>query len=107
MAVAADRESRFGSADAEVRINKPLTLKPTFPRFLAVGDRAYFGAVVTSQLPAAGEATVTIKSLDPSVLDFPSGTQEALQIAANGSSERACGEKPAVGIVANECATAW
>ncbi len=35
MAVAADRASRFGSSDAEVRINKPLTLKPTFPRFLA------------------------------------------------------------------------
>ena len=40
MAVAADRSSRFGSSDAEVRINKPLTLKPTFPRFLALGDKA-------------------------------------------------------------------
>ena len=46
MAVAADRSSRFGSGDSEVRTNKPLTLKPTFPRFLAVGDRAHFGAVV-------------------------------------------------------------
>ena len=50
MAVAGDRSSRFGSGDAEVRTNKPLTLKPTFPRFLAVGDRAFFGAVVGSQL---------------------------------------------------------
>ena len=40
MAVAGDRSSRFGSGDSEVRINKPLTLKPTFPRFLAVGDKA-------------------------------------------------------------------
>ena len=87
MAVAADRDSRFGSAAAEIRINKPLTLKPTFPRFLAVGDRAHFGAVVTSQLAAAGQATVTIKSLDPDVLDFPAGAQLPLQIAANGSSE--------------------
>ena len=55
MAVAADRSSRFGSGDAEVRTNKPLTLKPTFPRFLAVGDRAYFGAVVGNQLTAAGD----------------------------------------------------
>src|SRR4030095_3004574 len=54
MAVAADRVSRFGSGDSEVRINKPLTMKPTFPRFLAVGDRAFFGAVITSQLAAAG-----------------------------------------------------
>ena len=46
MAVAGDRSSRFGFGDAEVRTNKPLTLKPTYPRFLAVGDRAFFGAVV-------------------------------------------------------------
>ena len=31
--------SRFGSGDSEIRVNKPVTLKPTFPRFLAVGDR--------------------------------------------------------------------
>jgi uncharacterized protein YfaS (alpha-2-macroglobulin family) len=85
MAVAGDRRSRFGSADAEVRVNKPLTLKPTFPRFLAVGDRALFGAVVTSQLPAAGTATVTIKSMDPTVLQFVGSTQQTLGIAANGS----------------------
>ena len=64
MAVAGDRASRFGSGDSEVRVNKPLTMKPAFPRFLAVGDKALFGAVVTSQLPAAGAATVTIRSLD-------------------------------------------
>ena len=68
MAVAADRVSRFGSGDSEVRVNKPLTMKPTFPRFLAVGDKALFGAVVTSQLQAAGTAVVTIKSLDPAML---------------------------------------
>ena len=65
MAVAGDKASRFGSADSEIRINKPVTLKATFPRFLAVGDKASFGAVVTSQLKTAGPATVTIESLDP------------------------------------------
>jgi uncharacterized protein YfaS (alpha-2-macroglobulin family) len=54
MAVAADRTSRFGSGESEVRINKPVTLKPAYPRFLAVGDTALFGGVVTSQLPSAG-----------------------------------------------------
>jgi uncharacterized protein YfaS (alpha-2-macroglobulin family) len=87
MAVAGDRLSRFGSAETEVRVNKPLTLKPTFPRFLAVGDRAHFGAVVTSQLPDAGMATVTIKSLDPDVMDFTAGTEQALQIAPGGAVE--------------------
>jgi hypothetical protein len=87
MAVAGDLRSRFGSADTEVRVNKPLTLKPTFPRFLAVGDRASFGAVVTSQLPGAGTAAVTIMSLDPDVLNFTAGAQQALQIGPGRSVE--------------------
>ena len=87
MAVAADRSSRFGSSDAEVRINKPLTLKPTFPRFLALGDKAYFGAVLTSQLKTAGTATVTIASLDPDVLEFTAGGQQTLEVAAGGAIE--------------------
>jgi len=87
MAVAADRNSRFGSADSEVRINKPLTLKPTFPRFMAVGDRAHFGAVVTSQLTTAGTATVTMKSLDPAVLDIAEGASQSLPISPGGSIE--------------------
>ena len=45
-----------GTYEELVTINKPLTLKATFPRFLAVGDKASFGAVVTSQLPAAGRS---------------------------------------------------
>ena len=87
MAVAADRNSRFGSGDSEVRVNKPLTLKPTFPRFLAVGDRAQFGAVITSQL-ASGMAVVTMKSLDPGVLELSAaGAQQSLPIGAGGSVE--------------------
>jgi uncharacterized protein YfaS (alpha-2-macroglobulin family) len=87
MAVAGDRSSRFGSADSEVRINKPITLKATFPRFLAVGDKAHFGAVVTSQLRSAVAAIVTIKSLDPNVLEFTGGTEQTVQIGAGGSIE--------------------
>jgi len=88
MAVAGDRNSRFGSGDSEVRVNKPLTLKPTFPRFLAVGDRAQFGAVITSQLTSAGTAIVTMKSLDPAVLELtPAGAQQSLPIGAGGSVE--------------------
>jgi len=98
MAVAADRSSRFGSGDSEVRINKPLTLKPTYPRFLAVGDTAHFGAVVTSQLPAAGTAVVTIKSLDPSILDLGTLTQQSLRVPAGGAVEaRFAGAAKAIG----------
>jgi uncharacterized protein YfaS (alpha-2-macroglobulin family) len=86
MAVAADRVSRFGSGDAEVRVNKPLTLKPAYPRFLAVGDRASFGAVVTSQLPAAARATATMRSLDPGVLEI-AGAGQTVTVAPGGAIE--------------------
>ena len=84
MAVAGDRASRFGSGDAEVRVNKPLTMKPTFPRFLAVGDKALFGAVVTSQLREAGDATVTIRSLDPELLVLDGPSEQTLNVSAGG-----------------------
>lgn len=87
MAVAGDLQSRFGSGDSEVRINKPVTLKATFPRFLAVGDRASFGAVVTSQLKSAGAATVTLKSLDPNVLQVTGAGQQVVTVPAGGSLE--------------------
>jgi alpha-2-macroglobulin len=87
MAVAADRASRFGNGDAEVRVNKPLTMKPTFPRFLAVGDKALFGAVVTSQLREPGDATVTIRSLDPELLVLDGPAEQTLGVSAGGSVE--------------------
>jgi hypothetical protein len=87
MAVAGDKTSRFGSADSEIRINKPVTLKPAFPRFLAVGDKASFGAVVTNQLKTGGPATVTIESLDPSILQFAAGGPQTVDIPAAGSAE--------------------
>src|SRR3954464_1946814 len=87
MAVAGDRVSRFGFADTEIRINKPVTLKPTFPRFLAVGDKASFGAVITSQLKTDGPATVTIESLDPEILLFGDATPQTIQVPAGGSGE--------------------
>jgi uncharacterized protein YfaS (alpha-2-macroglobulin family) len=87
MAVAADRGSRFGSGDTEVRTNKPLTLKPTFPRFLAVGDTAHFGAVVGSQLASAETALVSMKSLDPGVLELAGAAEQRVAIGAAGSVE--------------------
>ena len=87
MAVAADRDSRFGSADAEIRINKPVLLSAAFPRFLALGDEALFGAVVHSQLKRGGRATVTIESLDPDVLEFTGDRRKRISVAKQSSSE--------------------
>src|SRR6185503_17790481 len=73
MAVAGDKQSRFGSDQAEVRINKPLMLTPSWPRFLAVGDKAHFGGVIHNTLKQGGKATISIESLDPNILSFNGG----------------------------------
>ena len=39
LAVAGDRASRFGRGQREIRISKPVLLRPAFPRFLAAGTR--------------------------------------------------------------------
>jgi uncharacterized protein YfaS (alpha-2-macroglobulin family) len=84
MAVAGDTASRFGSAGAEIRVAKPLVLMPALPRFLTLGDRASFGAVVSNTLAKGGDATVTLRSLDPNVLEVTSGGL-TLPLDAGGS----------------------
>lgn len=98
MAVAADRDSRFGSDDAEIRTSKPLTLRPSFPRFLSVGDSAFFGAVLSSQLRGSGSATVTVRSLDPQILEFPGAAPQRLTLPSGSTQEvRFSGRARAVG----------
>jgi uncharacterized protein YfaS (alpha-2-macroglobulin family) len=75
MAVADDAVSRFGSAGAEIRVSKPVTIVPALPRFLTAGDRATFGAVVTNTTATAGSAVVKARSLDPAILEFEGGSQ--------------------------------
>jgi uncharacterized protein YfaS (alpha-2-macroglobulin family) len=87
MAVAADRTSRFGSGDVEVRTNKPVTMTPSFPRFMAVGDTAIFGAVVGSQLPAAGNAVVSMTSLDPKILEVTGPAEQQVTVPAGRTLE--------------------
>ncbi len=87
MAVAGDKDSRFGWGQSEIRINKPVTLLPAFPRFLAVGDRAFFGSVVTNQLASAGQAVVSIRSLDPALLRIEGADSSRVTVRAGASSE--------------------
>ncbi|HEX9164195.1 MAG TPA: MG2 domain-containing protein [Thermoanaerobaculia bacterium] len=86
MAVAGDRSSRFGWAQNEIRINKPLMIMAAFPRFMAVGDNAYFGGTVNSQ-KISGDATVTIRSLDPSIIDFSGEKSAKVAVKPNSASE--------------------
>ncbi len=87
MAVSADNASRFGAAESEIRVNKPVTLLPAFPRFLAIGDTATFGSVVTNQLTAGGTAVVTMRSLDPDVLRLEGVERHTVEVGAGGSAE--------------------
>src|SRR5262249_58150217 len=87
MAVGADKASRFGSGESEIRINKPVVLKAAFPRFMTRGDTAYFGSVVTSQLKQPGSAIVTMRSLDPAVLQVSGDTRRVVQVGAGASAE--------------------
>ena len=87
MAVAADRASRFGWSEREIRTSKPVLLKPAFPRFLAVGDTARFGSVVHSLLKEKGTAIVTMRSLDPSVLEIVGDARRTAAVAGQGAAE--------------------
>jgi len=98
MAVAGDKQSRFGWDNAEIRINKPLMLTPAWPRFLAVGDKAHFGAVVHNQSKAAGSANVSIESLDPNVLAFATTQQTIQSGAGSGTEVRFDAEAKSVGV---------
>ena len=86
MAVAGDRQSRFGWDNAEIRVNKPLMLTPAWPRFLAVGDKAHFGAVVHNRGKSGGRATVSIESLDPEILSF-AAAQQSVQVNPGTATE--------------------
>ena len=87
MAVAGDNSSRFGAGESEIRVNKPVVLKAAFPRFMTRGDKAFFGSVVTSQLKVPGAAIVTMRSLDPDILQISGDRRRVVQVPAGGSAE--------------------
>ncbi|MGE0454721.1 MAG: MG2 domain-containing protein [Vicinamibacteria bacterium] len=87
MAVAGDKASRFGSAEREIRTSKPVLLRPTLTRFLTPGDRALVGAVVVNQLAQGGAAIVTLRSLDPAVVELTQDPELTLELPPRGQAE--------------------
>ncbi|HEX5071114.1 MAG TPA: MG2 domain-containing protein [Vicinamibacterales bacterium] len=85
LAVAGDTASRFGSGTASIRVSKPITLLPLLPRFLALSDRASFGALVSNTQKNAADAIVTIQSLDPSRLEFQGVTESRQRLSAGAT----------------------
>lgn len=87
MAVAGDQASRFGRGEKEILVRKPVLLTAAFPRFLAVGDDATFGAVLHASEKEKGSAVVTMKSLDPAVLEIVGDGKQTIDFLPGQSPE--------------------
>ena len=61
MAAAVSSGAEFGNARGSVRVNKPLLLLPTLPRFMRVGDAMDAGVVVHNDSARAGKVKVSAK----------------------------------------------
>jgi Bacterial Ig-like domain len=79
-----------------LRFNQPMrpadvvahaTIRFESHRFLAVGDTAFFGSVINSQLKEGGTAVVTVRSLDPGVLEIKGDLLQRFAMAAGGTAE--------------------
>lgn len=64
MALAYDKEMRFGMLNDEVIAQKKLMVQPRMPRFLRVGDKAMMSAMVTNLSDKDIKATVKMYLLD-------------------------------------------
>lgn len=58
MVIAHTRDSKFGEAQTDFVVNKPLLLQKSSPRFVRTGDRFFAGVVATNNTPHAGELTL-------------------------------------------------
>jgi len=58
MAVAADAQDKFGSAEKRITVSKKLLLTPVLPRFFTEGDQGRIGVVVHNYSQADGEVVV-------------------------------------------------
>jgi hypothetical protein len=72
MAVAQSADSRFGSGDRRIRVNKPLMLRPVLPRFTLVGDQFRGGVVVHNNMKRKARARITLDVSGVRLLDDPS-----------------------------------
>jgi uncharacterized protein YfaS (alpha-2-macroglobulin family) len=86
MAVAIDPEEadRFGSADATVRVRKPIMLRPSLPRFANFGDKFEASVMVDNQTREPQAVLVGARALG---VTFTGDGQQTLEIPAGESRE--------------------
>ncbi len=76
-------EDAFGSDDAEVRVTRPLLVRPAMPRFLRPGDKAHAGVVLHEDAGRARTVTVTATASGVDV----HGSPATVALAAHGAVE--------------------
>ncbi|HLL20806.1 MAG TPA: alpha-2-macroglobulin family protein, partial [Kofleriaceae bacterium] len=83
MAVAADKATRFGSADQRFTVSKPLQLHQALPRFANLGDQLQGGVVVHNETGKPG--TATVKLVSDGKLTVAGGTERTVQVAKDAN----------------------
>ncbi|MEQ1504763.1 MAG: Ig-like domain-containing protein, partial [Myxococcota bacterium] len=84
MAVADAGDTSFGSADAEIRVSRPLIVRPALPRLLRTDDLAYAGVVVHNGVDQERWVHVTAEVAGPIEL---SGAPVDVKVPAGGAVE--------------------
>ena len=89
IAVAHHGESRFGHAQADLVVSKPLMIEPQAPRFASEGDRLDVRALVQNASEHSGTWKITFSAnppaSDPVAKVAGAETEKTLTIAAGGS----------------------
>lgn len=62
MATALTRSSDFGAGESEFRVNKPLQMLPSVPRFVRVEDRFQAGVLVSNNTKSPGTVEVSVQA---------------------------------------------
>jgi len=86
MAVAIDRgqTDRFGNGEAQVKVRKPLLLRPSLPRFLSVGDQFEAAVMVHNETDADANVDVLVRGRN---VRAGGPTRRQVKIAAHQATE--------------------
>ncbi|MBN2205851.1 MAG: hypothetical protein JW742_00465, partial [Candidatus Aminicenantes bacterium] len=85
MAVGQTVDSRFGRAETDIKVSKPLLLQAALPRFARVGDAFQGGVVIHNMSDALGEASIEAEAEGIAVLD--KNARRKVSVPAGGSQE--------------------
>jgi uncharacterized protein YfaS (alpha-2-macroglobulin family) len=77
---------RFGKGETRIRVNKPLMLRPSLPRFARLGDRFQGGVVVHNDSKADAKVTVEL-SAQGTALAVSGAARRVVEVKAGGATE--------------------